>query len=729
MTNPAKTVKPAKNTVPMCEKNRFAQGSMRWFLEEPLDDEWSPKFSANTVDYFICGEEAFADIATQIKTAKKSIDIVCWGFDPAMELTRSSTQWPRGETWGGLLLDAAQGRWTNGQPVQVRIVSWFGFIANVIGDPNMPGYVYSGNQRLTTKSRTALDGLLQGRSAQWPEIDGLTPAYKRQKANELWYTLIRSGEVPSLQLRIRDGSEKAIEKALKDAGMNKTLTWTERQGMEEVGTYHQKTVLIDYDDTSATAQPLAYVMGLNSVTDYWDTRQHLFNNPKRGCGWEGAARDAEEANLKPLQDYATRIEGEALVMVSKNFTDAWNQGQPTGLKPTAPVSRQHDPKKAPAHLTRNLGRARANVQIVRTEPKASESNIHRLYLQALRSARNYIYVENQYFQYAPWVQELKKQRETFMQALAENKVPKALWGAQRLHLFVITPTPERKQMVPRTHDAIKELGHGNSMPKQSEKLEAEIKDHQRRQEAYDKAQKQYLQTPPPMRMGMSPPPPPAPLSELGQSYKDSGGGRDDQKIQEELRKSLGLRSLVASLWSFDADHRARQRKALAQLETKTQLQHQLASTTTGHASSDAAYQKLAHTQAKQVEALTQKLHADRYREIYIHSKLMLADDSMFTIGSANMNARSFFGDGEINMVTDCPETSTRLRHEVWGMHSHGFKSCAAGPAKVKATEVATSFEDWQQLLENNMGNKDKGLPLIGHLVPLEDKRTSSVRLG
>jgi len=705
MTNPAKTVKPAKNTVPMCEKNRFAQGSMRWFLEEPLDDEWSPKFSANTVDYFICGEEAFADIAKKIKAAKKSIDIVCWGFDPAMELTRSGTQWPRGETWGGLLLDAAQGRWTNGQPVQVRIVSWFGFIANALSDPNMPGYVQSSKLGLAPAWRAALEGLLYGRSAQWPVVDQKKPSEKRQLANQLWYTLTRSGEVPSLQLRIRDGSEKAIEKALKAADMDKTLTWTERQGMEEVGTYHQKTVLIDYDDTSATAQPLAYVMGLNSVTDYWDTREHLFNNPKRGCGWEGAARDAEEANLKPLQDYATRIEGEALVMVSKNFTDAWNQGQPTGVKPTAPVSRQHDPKKPPAHLTRNLGRARANVQIVRTEPKASESNIHRVYLQALRSARSYIYVENQYFQYAPWVQELKKQRETHMQALAEKNVPKALW--EDLHLFVVTPTPERKQMVPRTHDAIKELGHGSSMPKQSEKLDPEIKEYQRRQKAYQQALQQFQQTPRVPGVVHAAPLPPEPLSKLAQSYKDSGGGRDDKEIQDELKESLGLRSLVASLWAYDPEHRARQRKAQSSVDEWQD----------------------SPAQTQRIKALTERLQAERYREIYIHSKLMLADDSMFTIGSANMNARSFFGDGEINMVTDCPETSTRLRHEVWGMHSHGFKSCAAGPAKVKAIEAASAFKDWQQLLENNMGNKINGNPLIGHLVPLEDKRTSSVRLG
>jgi phosphatidylserine/phosphatidylglycerophosphate/cardiolipin synthase-like enzyme len=37
----------------------------------------------------------------------------------------------------------------------------------------------------------------------------------------------------------------------------------------------------------------------------------------------------------------------------------------------------------------------------------------------------------------------------------------------------------------------------------------------------------------------------------------------------------------------------------------------------------------------------------RYREIYIHSKLMLISDSFFTLGSANMNQRSMAVDSEL----------------------------------------------------------------------------------
>ncbi|MFZ3289372.1 MAG: phospholipase D-like domain-containing protein [Telluria sp.] len=56
----------------------------------------------------------------------------------------------------------------------------------------------------------------------------------------------------------------------------------------------------------------------------------------------------------------------------------------------------------------------------------------------------------------------------------------------------------------------------------------------------------------------------------------------------------------------------------------------------------------------------------RYREIYIHSKLMLVDDLYFTLGSANLNQRSMAVDSEINLVSVNPQLVQRLRRRIWG---------------------------------------------------------------
>lgn len=679
--NPANSKTQVNQTTPLSVDTRAATGSMQWFLEAGKDAS-APVFHNNNLNYFICGEDAFKSIAGRIKRAQKSIDIVCWGFDPAMELTReAAVQWPRGETWASLLLGAATGQWTEGRPVQVRVLCWFDWIGSTdLVNNNMPGYIGWGdclpmNAQKIQCLREWLDPAQAHTLSRGGSVADIERRQRRASANEHWYALAASGTLPSLSLRIRNGDADAIETSLRNAAPMRDekakleLSTTERKLLEHFGTYHQKTVLIDYDDTSPAGRPAAYVMGLNSVTDYWDTKAHVHTDPKRGVGWEGVGAGSE-VNLKPLQDYATRIQGDAVVMVAKNFTEAWNTST-TGSGKN--INRTCDPKAPPKHLTQNLMGTPRSIQIVRTEPKAKpqpEQTIERLYYQTTASARDYIYIENQYFQYAPWVKVLKTRREDYVKAhkssgTAKNQIPE-------LHLMVVCPTPERTGMVPRTHDSVKELGHGDSLPKQADRLNAEIKKYKEDMAVYERQRKQYQEQNPLSRNGIPAPTQPV-LNDIARTYMDAGGGKSDEDIQDNLRKTQGLRSLVASLWTFDA-------------------------------------------KAK-----------DKFREIYIHSKLMLADDSMFTIGSANMNARSFYGDGEINMVTDCPDMSSGLRQEVWAMHSGGGADYDGGDGSMK--KLSKTFDNWVKLINLNGNAKANGWSIVGFLTPLMDERTSDTRIG
>ena len=717
MTTPTKTLVP--NTVPVSAQTCRATGSLQWFLESGNDATY-PVFHRNQMNYFVCGEEGFADIATSIKAAKKSIDIVCWGFDPAMELTRGKANtWPRGETWGGLLLDAALGSKVRA-PVQVRILSWF----DVIGEKlqhNMPGFVHAAAASVSPTWQAAVHDTLRGDFKVDSPFAKLSLQGKRLRANQFWYSLTKSGQIPGLQLRLRNGSRAANSRALADIDAEMPPGFIEDLLVKGWGTYHQKTVLIDYDDTSAQTKPIGYVMGLNSVTDYWDTRHHRFDEPKRGCGWEGVERDDDVPNLKPLQDYATRIEGEALVMVSKNFTDAWNQAHSVSATASSALPRTHDPKNPPPHLTRNLGACSHSVQVVRTEPVAAEKGIERLYYQTLKSARHYIYIENQYFQFAPWVKALKAEREKHNEGLGSNKVPKD--QRPTLHLMVVTPTPEKGGMVPRTHDTIKELGHGSSMPNQSKRLDDEVKRYKAAMERYDKAMPEYRKANH-VAPGSMPPPTKPEISPVGKSYMESGGGVDDESIQQKLRLKFGLRSLVASMWTFDPDYATKQREVLAKVEAaKARAQKTASIAKTSHATPDD--QGVAALYERSHKTLQDEAFRERYREIYIHSKLMIADDSVFTVGSANLNARSFYGDGEINMVSDCPTTSQRLRREVWGLQTGGLHPGNAA----RGSDMEETFDKWEKLLDRNLATMDSGKKHDGFIVPLKDERTSSIRVG
>ena len=127
----------------------------------------------------------------------------------------------------------------------------------------------------------------------------------------------------------------------------------------------------------------------------------------------------------------------------------------------------------------------------------------------------------------------------------------------------------------------------------------------------------------------------------------------------------------------------------------------------------------------------QTLRQWRYREIYIHSKLLLVDDSFFTLGSANLNQRSMAVDSEINVATNDVGHATALRRRVWAQLTGGkYDGGNATPQEIKAT-----FSSWVILMKQNKDRQkapSTGLidkQMKGFIVPLDDGRSSTVRVA
>ncbi|MEJ8827466.1 phospholipase D-like domain-containing protein [Variovorax humicola] len=654
-----------KSVVPIAQDTRKATFSSQWFLEK-AEDRAAPVRHNNNLHVYICGEEAFSQIADDLKKAKSSVEIICWGFDPAMELTRKERYtWPRGDTWGDLLRDVAAGKYNDGKPVQVRLLSWCGFIGStLLGAHNMPGY--SHDSKTTAQRARSLN------SDDWTEGVAVTRPDQRKDFNATWYQDAFHGRIEHLAIRTRNNDRSAVNESLKDEAGKRGKV--ENLGLKVVPTDHQKTILIDYEYENGMCA-VGYVMGLNSVTDYWDTQEHKFSDPKRGEAWEGA--NDQQPGLKPYQDYACRIQGEALVEVSRNFNDAWNRASGGG----AQLTRQHDPASPPAGLARTLTGTRHSAQIVRTQPTEKEKTIARLYRQASSFARRYIYVENQYFQHTEWAEHLKALRAEYAEgwracARHPSKLPK-------LHVMAVIPTPEKGFMVPRTHDTVRALGHGTSMRNQDKMVEDELKRHRQNGQGD--------------------------LSPIAQSAAAVG---DKDVIAKDL-EGMGLRALMGSLWTFNDAYLTTQREELQCLK-------EWESTATDNSQGEDV-----SLSSQRTKALREKIFKARYREIYIHSKLMLIDDGFFMLGSANLNVRSMAVDSEINVASDSVEKSTDLRKRVWGIHTAGTQDGGDGsPAKIEDT-----FRKWEKLLQANARAKDLGNALTGFLVPFEDDRTSRIRMG
>src|SRR6476469_7355682 len=97
-------------TVHIDEVSRKATSTIQWFLEDKNKKECAthPITHNNKLTLHFCGKEGFAAIAKDIQEAKDSINLVCWGFDPGMELVRNGYTWPRAETYGDLLIAAGR---------------------------------------------------------------------------------------------------------------------------------------------------------------------------------------------------------------------------------------------------------------------------------------------------------------------------------------------------------------------------------------------------------------------------------------------------------------------------------------------------------------------------------------------------------------------------------------------------------------------------------------------
>jgi phosphatidylserine/phosphatidylglycerophosphate/cardiolipin synthase-like enzyme len=81
----------------------------------------------------------------------------------------------------------------------------------------------------------------------------------------------------------------------------------------------------------------------------------------------------------------------------------------------------------------------------------------------------------------------------------------------------------------------------------------------------------------------------------------------------------------------------------------------------------------------------------------VHSKLILVDDRVLSMGSANANPRGFFLDTELNVMLDDAEAVTRFRHRLWS-HDLGVTE-----ESVATWAVSDFIAKWDAVAKANEG--------------------------
>jgi phosphatidylserine/phosphatidylglycerophosphate/cardiolipin synthase-like enzyme len=109
------------------------------------------------------------------------------------------------------------------------------------------------------------------------------------------------------------------------------------------------------------------------------------------------------------------------------------------------------------------------------------------------------------------------------------------------------------------------------------------------------------------------------------------------------------------------------------------------------------------------------LSPEEYEEIYIHAKVAIVDDVVFTLGSANLNLRSMAIDSELNLVSDAQEVAYKLRCDL-------FRQCSANEGPAEHGDMGAALKAWVQHMSRNFESRAIGEALYSQLMPFHVDR-------
>lgn len=108
--------------------------------------------------------------------------------------------------------------------------------------------------------------------------------------------------------------------------------------------------------------------------------------------------------------------------------------------------------------------------------------------------------------------------------------------------------------------------------------------------------------------------------------------------------------------------------------------------------------------------------------VYVHAKVGIVDDRWLTLGSANLNAHSFFNDTEVNVVTCDPVLARDTRLRLWAAHLERDIDEIAGDPSTVIDEL------WRPIAAEQRDRRNRGAPITHKLVELPATSRRSERL-
>lgn len=396
-----------------------------WYVQ---DTEYPP--AKATYQPLINGEEAFRAVHEAIAKAVRTVDIICWGFQPSMYFIRDGKSLSIGEL---LMAKARDG-------IEVRLLGWEAPFnaAGVAGETNLPG---KGPYRIANRELQTSTADQYAYDRQW---------FSRCAFSDHLATAMRvARNVPVFVSRgfsVYDRAE--LTHQVKYTSLDPHLSPSTIATLSAAATHHQKTVLVDYEIAD---RAVGFVMGHNMLDEYWDTDAHSALNRSKDSK---PRPDLGPRGDTPRQDISSQVSGPILEHLHHNFATAWRKETSEDLLASRRAMQVAPTLQCTPEATRQMA------QLVRTQPQEGKRDIEALYLQAVNNATQFIYIENQYFRWPPLAELIKAV------AAGQTRAGRDPGIHGPLHLFVIT-NASKDSVEPgavNTQRMLESLGRGETIP-------------------------------------------------------------------------------------------------------------------------------------------------------------------------------------------------------------------------------------------------------------------------
>jgi phosphatidylserine/phosphatidylglycerophosphate/cardiolipin synthase-like enzyme len=595
------------------------------------------------VKVLVNGQAAFGEVHKAIARAKKSVLIICWGFQPSMHFVRNGSD---SVTYDGVVTVPAQiGKLLEHkakQGVKVRVLCF-----------GTPDTVWGANVLKDTLGEPNLPGAALGNSE---------PDYPTDHAyDKAWFKQYWTSDQNNLSFMTRDLSvSDRVMSAFKLSSATDSLDGETKTVLSVAPSHHQKTVLVDYDDPQ---NAVGFVMGHNTLSHYWDTDAHSHI--------QNAANVGRNGNV-PFHDFSVRVTGPAISGIFQNFHKAWEKEravvgatQANSLDAVVTPAQFEDYPLNYDGLTDAFNPPElegiVQAQILRTQPQYNKRDIEALYLNALNNTTSLVYVENQYFRWPPFAEKLKTLAARYAK----------LGRPYPVYLFAVTNSSDAGMGsgTVNTYRMLETLGQANKslsnvdLLTNFDQMEARLKKGLlvSEQELADyqilKKQVDYLNT--------------------------------ETALKEQLEAAEAANKKATTVASND---KYKQLKQAYDEQVKNRKEY-----TREEAEPEGLKSLICTLVAPDTPA------GVPWQEVYIHAKMMMVNDAFLTIGSTNLNTRSMQVDSEMNIAFNRPEITQALRKKLWKMHTNDegpadFKT---------AERLNKAYDDWKELLERNANREAK----------------------